>query len=140
MPGGLRDGYFIKADAAMIFFDLTSRPSYGSVVNWYKDITRIAGSIPIILVGNKAELEPRNVLPKRITFHKRKSIHYTDLSAISNYNIEKPFLSLLQQLLGMDTYFTEMPTISPGIDVDEERLQMYQDIIDSIPSARTKRK
>ena len=110
------------------------------MVNWYKDITRIAGSIPIILVGNKADLEPRKILPKRITFHKRKSIHYTDLSAISNYNIEKPFLSLLQQLLGMDTYFTEMPTISPGLDVDEEKLQMYQDIIDSIPSAITKRK
>ena len=51
--GGLREGYYIGAHAAIIMFDVTSRITYKNVPKWYKDLTRICENIPIVLVGNK---------------------------------------------------------------------------------------
>ena len=34
--GGLRDGYYIQGECAIIMFDVTSRITYRSVPNWYR--------------------------------------------------------------------------------------------------------
>ncbi len=69
--GGLRDGYYIQADAAIIFFDVTSRESYRSVPKWYSDLVRVCGAeIPIVLVGNKIDVKDRAVKAKQIVFHR----------------------------------------------------------------------
>jgi len=98
--GGLRDGYYISSHAAIIFFDLTCRDTYKQVPNWYKDLERVCGRVPMVLVGNKVDVKDRQVPSKSVTFGRRKGIPYYDLSAKSNYNIEKPFLSLLRQIVG----------------------------------------
>ena len=41
----------------VIVFDLTQRPTFESVTNWLQSIYKhTSGSIPIVLVGNKADL------------------------------------------------------------------------------------
>ena len=42
--GGLRDGYYIQAQAAIIMFDVTSRLSYEHVPAWWRDVERVCGS------------------------------------------------------------------------------------------------
>ena len=61
--GGLREGYYIGANAAIIMFDVITRITYKNIPKWYKDLTRICDNIPIIFVGNKAEVEDRKVQP-----------------------------------------------------------------------------
>ncbi len=39
--GGLREGYYIGANCAIIMFDVTSRITYKNVPKWHKDLTRI---------------------------------------------------------------------------------------------------
>lgn len=90
--GGLRDGYYIGGQAAIIMFDVTSRVSYKSVPHWHKDLVRICENIPIVLTGNKVDVKDRKVKPKDIFFHRKKNLQYYDISAKSNYNFEKPFL------------------------------------------------
>ena len=51
--GGLRDGYYIEADCAIIMFDVTARQTYQNVPNWHRDLKRVCENIPIVLVGNK---------------------------------------------------------------------------------------
>ena len=59
-------------------------------------------------------LKDRKVLPKHITFHRKKNLQYYDLSAKSNYNIEKPFLYLTRRLLGdSEVHFVEQPAVAP---------------------------
>jgi GTP-binding nuclear protein Ran len=54
--GGLRDGYYIGGECAIIMFDVTSRMTFRNVSNWHRDVTRVCGSeIPVILVGTKAD-------------------------------------------------------------------------------------
>jgi GTP-binding nuclear protein Ran len=96
--GGLRDGYYIQGDCAIIMFEVTSRQTYRNVPNWHRDITRVCDNIPIVLVGNKVDAPDRQVKAKMITFHRRKNLQYYDISAKSNYNFEKPFLWLARRL------------------------------------------
>lgn len=95
-------------------FDLTSRITYKNVPNWHRDIVRVCENIPIVLVGNKADVKDRKVKAKNITFHRRKNLQYYDISAKSNYNFEKPFLWLTRQLLqDKSLEFTEAPVVAP---------------------------
>ncbi|CDI79417.1 GTP-binding nuclear protein ran/tc4, putative [Eimeria acervulina] len=53
--GGLRDGYYIKGQCAIMMFDVTSRITYRNIPNWHRDIVRVCENIPIVLVGNKVK-------------------------------------------------------------------------------------
>jgi small GTP-binding protein len=51
--GGLRDGYYIHGQCAIIMFDVTSRLTYKNVPTWHRDLCRVCENIPIVLCGNK---------------------------------------------------------------------------------------
>ena len=111
--GGLRDGYYIQGQCAIIMFDVTSRNTYKNVPNWHRDIVRVCDNIPMVLVGNKVDCVDRQVKAKMITFHRKKGLQYYDVSAKSNYNFEKPFLWLAKRL-GNDANlsFVEAPVMA----------------------------
>lgn len=131
--GGLRDGYYIQGQCAIIMFDVTSRITYRSVPNWHRDLTRVCENIPIVLCGNKVEVKDRKVKAKQITFHRKKNLQYFEISAKVNYNFEKPFLWIAKKLAGNnDLQFVEAPALAPPeaeIDMrqmaDNERELMY---------------
>ena len=72
--GGLRDGYYIQGQCAIIMFDVTSRITYKNVPNWHKDLVRVCETIPIVLCGNKVDIKDRKVKAKMITFHRKKNL------------------------------------------------------------------
>ena len=76
--GGLRDGYYINGNCAIIMFDVTSRVTYKNVPNWHKDLTRVLSDIPIVLCGNKVDIKDRKVKAKTITFHRKKNLQVKD--------------------------------------------------------------
>lgn len=96
--GGLRDGYYLNADAAIIMFDVSSRITYQNVPRWYQDLKRECPSLPIVLVGNKVDLPDRELKAQSITWHKKHGLTYLEMSAKSQFNFEKPFLHLARQL------------------------------------------
>merc|ERR1719443_2899557 len=95
--GGLRDGYYIQGQCAIVMFDVTSRVTYKNVPNWHRDLVRVCENIPIVLTGNKVDIKDRKVKAKSIVFHRKKNLQYYDISAKSNYNFEKPFLWLARK-------------------------------------------
>jgi len=122
--GGLRDGYYIQGNCAIIMFDVTSRATYKNVPNWHRDIVRVCDSIPMVLVGNKVDCMERQVKAKQITFHRKKNLQYYDVSAKSNYNFEKPFLWLAKRLANdPNLTFIESTAVKPPM------LQMDQQMI-----------
>jgi GTP-binding nuclear protein Ran len=96
---GLRDGYYIGGQCAIIMFDVTSRIIYQNVPNWHKDLIRVCENIPIVLCGNKVDVKDRKLQTKSIIFHRKKNMQYYDISARSNYNFEKPFLWLARKVV-----------------------------------------
>jgi GTP-binding nuclear protein Ran len=95
----ITNGFYATAKAAIIFFDLTSRLSYRSINSSYSDIRKYClNEIPVLLVGNKVD-EVR-LRPKYLTFHRKHKLDYIEMSALTNYNIEKPFEYIIRKLLG----------------------------------------
>jgi len=126
--GGLRDGYYIAGQAAIILFDVTSRMSYKNVPNWYRDLTRVCERIPIVVCGNKVDVKDRQVKAKQITFHRKKNLQYYEISAKSNYNFEKPFLCLSRALLREPSlvFVQQVATPPPSTQVDMQRQQLIE--------------
>jgi len=126
--GGLRDGYYIGGQCAIIMFDVTSRITYKNVPNWHKDLIRVCENIPIVLCGNKVDVKDRKVKAKAITFHRKNNMQYYDISARSNYNFEKPFLWLARKLAGdANLEFTAMPALMPAeVQMDHETIKKYE--------------
>lgn len=127
--GGLKDGYYIGADCAIIFFDVTSRITYKNVTNWHRDLRRVMERIPIVLVGNKTDIKDRKVKAKSIVFHRKNNLQYYDISAKSNYNFEKPFLYLAQQLVGDKnlTFEKEIALFPPIIPQDPTIIKILEE-------------
>lgn len=135
--GGLRDGYYIQGNCAILMFDVTSRVTYKNVPNWHRDLVRVCENIPIVLCGNKVDIKDRKVKARAIVFHRKKnlqvclflpyilhnshkslltsiSLQYYDISAKSNYNFEKPFLWLARKLIGdPNLEFVATPALVP---------------------------
>lgn len=156
--GGLRDGYYIQGQCAIIMFDVTSRITYKNVPTWHKDLVRVCENIPIVLCGNKVDIKDRKVKAKAITFHRKKNLQvielfpmlaiesfynslfhfqYYDISAKSNYNFEKPFLWLARKLAGdPNLEFVAMPALDPPeVQMDPELIKRYEQEIEAAKNA-----
>ncbi|KAJ7820279.1 putative GSP1-GTP-binding protein of the ras superfamily [Mycena leptocephala] len=125
--GGLRDGYYVQGQCAIIMFDVTSRITYKNVPNWHRDLVRVCENIPIVLCGNKVDVKERKVKPSAVTFHRKHNIQYCEISAKSNYNFEKPFLWLSRKLVGNpDLIFVAQPVLAIGeAEIDPELMERY---------------
>ena len=130
--GGLREGYYLEAECAIIMFDVTSPATYRNVGTWYRDLQRVCPNIPLVLVGNKIDVRDRKVPAKRVTFHKKNNMRYFEISAKSNYHFEMPFLSLARSLLDEPQLkFTVAPALlPPEIQVDQNLMQQYEKELD----------
>lgn len=136
--GGLRDGYYIQGECAIIMFDVTARQTYKHVPTWHRDLVRVCDNIPICLVGNKVDIKDRKVKSRQVTFHRKRNLPYYEISAKSNYNYEKPFLWLTRKLAGSDSVqFVEAPAVQPPVfelsAADRAALEEDQRVADSIP-------
>jgi GTP-binding nuclear protein Ran len=97
--------YSVGATCGIIMFDVTSKTTYNNVQSWHRDLTRVCGDIPIVLVGNKCDVKYRKVKAKYITFHrKKKNLQYYDVSVKSYDDFERPFLWLARKLAGWVTF------------------------------------
>eukprot|EP00768_Dysnectes_brevis_P002632 gnl/Dysnectes_brevis/194_a223_8703.p1 GENE.gnl/Dysnectes_brevis/194_a223_8703~~gnl/Dysnectes_brevis/194_a223_8703.p1 ORF type:complete len:219 (-),score=44.14 gnl/Dysnectes_brevis/194_a223_8703:34-690(-) len=126
--GGLRDGYYVGADAAFIFFDVTNRMSYRHVSIWYRDLHRIVDDIPMVLVGNKVDVKERRLRSTMIDFHRQKNMPYYEVSAKSNYNFHLPFLHVSRCLArDQKLEFVQQPAVKPPeIVMDAAHIQQLE--------------
>lgn len=86
---GLKDGYYVNADAAIVMYDVSSRLSYRNVDQWIRDVKRVCPNIPIVVVGNKSDIPDSKV-------HDTTSIR---ISTKTGRHLTKPFNYLTKYLL-----------------------------------------
>lgn len=53
----LREAYFFGAHGAIAVCDLTNKESLEELRYWIKALTDVAGDVPVVFAGNKADLE-----------------------------------------------------------------------------------
>lgn len=132
--GGLRDGYYIKGECAIIMFDVTSRITYKNVPNWFRDIDRICEKIPMVLVGNKVDVTDRQVKARQIQFHRKRNLQYFDVSARTNYNFERPFLWLARRLTDQTNLsFVGEHAKAPEFEFDSNvKAEVERDLLEAV--------
>ncbi len=88
----------MNADAAVFFFDVHSRESYKSLQGRINDFKKVNSTAKCVIVGTKVDVPERKVKASKVRLE--LGMEYIDMSSKSNYNFEKPFLTLLVQITG----------------------------------------
>lgn len=101
--------YLTQADAVIVMVDLTRQTRLDYWVELARQ--RLSKNIPIIVVGNKADVGKSSLSYYRQV--RAFGLVYYEVSARSNYNFEKPFLAVLQHYLGSNTQLIEAPAMAP---------------------------
>ena len=98
---GLKNGYYVGANGAIIMFDVTSRISFNNAKKWYDELRGKCPNIQVILCGNKVDSYNRRVsaLSSEVSSESFTNTLYFDLSVKSAYNFDKPIEQLLQNLV-----------------------------------------
>lgn len=58
----LREAYFFGAHGAIAVCDLTNKETLEELRYWIKALTDVAGDVPLVFAGNKADLENESVV------------------------------------------------------------------------------
>ena len=90
--------FYTKGDGCLLFFDTTEQKSFNTITTWLEDINKNIGSIPMILVGTKADLIDKKVisLDEALRFAKEKNLVYYESSAVTGYNVDDIVLALVK--------------------------------------------
>lgn len=97
----LRQVYFKGSQAAIGVYDITSPESLHRILDWVNSIKKSVGSIPMILVGNKIDIEHERRIPREEALDlaaRLDCVHY-EASAKVGDNVEKFFLDITTRCL-----------------------------------------
>uniref|UniRef100_A0A7E4VYX0 Ras-related protein Rab-8A n=1 Tax=Panagrellus redivivus TaxID=6233 RepID=A0A7E4VYX0_PANRE len=100
----ITSSYYRDADALLLVFDVTSRPSFENIRNWLGQVKEYAkDQVQITLVGNKIDL---NSTRKVKAEEARKlaaayNIPYLETSAKTGHNVHEAFQDLARRLVAV---------------------------------------
>ena len=99
----LAANYIKKAKGILLVYDITDKKSFDNLGNWMNDIKEqeVAEKIPIILIGNKCDLEEERVISKEEgeNVAKQYNIKFYETSCKNGDNVEECFLGLAKQII-----------------------------------------
>jgi small GTP-binding protein len=99
----LRNVFFRKANGAILVFDLTRSETLDELEEWKQQIDERLGKIPLILVGNKSDLEDRIRIDYEFLEDKvipeYNPIKYLETSAYQDQNVRETFTLLTREIL-----------------------------------------
>lgn len=99
--GGLRDGYYVRGECAIVAVDLGSRRTLRNAYTWCRDVRRICPDIPIVLVGMKADLPAGSRKVTNRQFQEvadKLEVPCVEISTKTPQNLYTPFELLADEL------------------------------------------
>ena len=104
----VRSTYYAGVNGALLLYDCTEPKSYDNVIKWLKELKKHSGSglVPIVLVGNKIDLEENKCISKdkgqalanaisNILYDGKQNIPFFETSAHSGINIDLAIQTLI---------------------------------------------
>ncbi len=86
--------YFKDATGGLLLYDIARHLSKHAIESWLSDVWQIAGRIPILLVGAKADIGNERKVSSKIGIEMAKSLKlsgFAEVSAKTGENVEKTF-------------------------------------------------
>ncbi|KAF3353042.1 hypothetical protein VdG1_00514 [Verticillium dahliae VDG1] len=107
----MRDLYMKSGQGFILVFSITSGSSMNEIEMLREEITRIKDdeNVPIVIVGNKADLEEQRAVPRQRAFacSQMWDAPYYETSARTRTNVDAVFIDICRQLLLKDERFRD---------------------------------
>lgn len=97
--GPLRRRYYVGSKGAILVYDKSSSNSYWQLDRWVQEIKESAGEVPIVLVGNKADLAEAIGYEFGQQFANAHQLSFIETSAKTGMNISQVFTTLAPQVI-----------------------------------------
>ncbi|KAG9509383.1 Ras-related protein Ral-A, partial [Fragariocoptes setiger] len=98
----IRDNYFRTGEGFLCVFSITEQESLAAIEEFREQILRVKNkeNVPILLVGNKADLEDRRTVSQEAAKDKAEqwNIGYLETSAKTRQNVDAVFLELMREI------------------------------------------
>ncbi|TFF88709.1 MAG: GTP-binding protein [Promethearchaeota archaeon] len=100
----VRTEFYKGASAIILVYDITREETLGNLDMWYKDVIKNAGEVPIIILGNKCDLEEKKAVSiedaKKFVEKKnfKNVLDIVETSAKTSVNVEDAFLKIAESL------------------------------------------
>ena len=97
----VRPMFYNGAHGALLIFDITREITLTKLDTWLSDLKKHAGDIPILLVGNKVDLNDKREVPysKAKEYADSLGCEYFETSALTGKNVNEVFDSLVKKIL-----------------------------------------
>jgi len=104
--------YLRNAEGVILVYDLTSTESFENLKFWIESIKNNLGNdepIPIIIIGNKIDLEGAREINKSVAekFAKDNNYKYFETSAKTGEGVDDAFREIVKQILGRNDKFDD---------------------------------
>ena len=97
----LRKLYLEGANGGLVIFDLTDRKSFDKLTEWIASFKEARGEKPLLLIGNKSDLENIREISddEAIQYAKSNNMELIITSAKTGQNVEECFENLTKRIL-----------------------------------------
>ena len=104
--------YLRNAEGVILVYDLTSTESFENLKFWIESIKNNLGNdepIPIIIIGNKIDLEDAREINKLVAekFAKDNNYKYFETSAKTGEGVDDAFREIVKQILARNSEFDD---------------------------------
>ena len=99
----VRHDYYRGASCAFVMYDVSRRETFDDALDfWLNDARTELGNIPIVLIGNKIDLQDQRQIQREEGIRKAKELKcfFTETSALNNMNVQDTF-----KLVGIGLFF-----------------------------------
>jgi small GTP-binding protein len=96
----LRKLYLEGANGALVIFDLTDRKTFDKLNEWLENFKEARGNQPIVLIGNKSDLENQRKITdmEASNYAKDNNMDLILTSAKTGKNVEEAFIKLTRRI------------------------------------------
>ena len=112
---------FLRVQGMILMYDITNRDSFEHVTVWINNIREICSQIPIILVGNKCDLEEERIVTEEEgrEIAENNKMNFLEASGKNGTNVKETFYLLAEEII-KGVQRKRMQTISLHKDKKEE--------------------
>jgi small GTP-binding protein len=97
----LRKLYLEGAHGGLLLYDVTNETSFKRLDNWVQSFKETRGDKPLLLIGNKIDLEDKIEVPKEKgqEYASEHGFEFIQTSAKTGNNVDKAFHDLIKDVL-----------------------------------------